>query len=389
MTRWNQPSGPLQGGTKRKLGWDGPTLAGPRGTRRRLRRRLAAAGAGVVAAIAVWLTVGAGETRDAPMKTAGVVPPGMTPQRGGEGGGGGGQPEADGSPAAVALGPEDTLGIELEDEPAAGLLFDADSGEVLWRLRPRAELPIASLTKIMTALLVVEDGGRPGELVEIDRHTSGLEASGGILGSAVGLEPGMRVEEGALFEAMLMSSANDAATALAADVAGTPERFVAKMNERARRLGLDCTRFVTPYGLEPENRSCAADLAVLTNLALDEPRIPRIAGQERTVVDFPIRGGKRHLATTNPLLQEGYEGTIGLKTGYTEEAGQCLAAVVRRDGRTLVAILLDSPDPAAQAEKLLDAGFGQAQTSSRVSSPPGSKREAPADGAAPARRGST
>lgn len=380
---------PLQGGTKRRLGWDGPTLAGPRGTRRRLWRRLAA-GIGVLAAIAVWLTVGAGETRDGPaLGTAGVVGSGTElegtdPARA--------KRERTGphdTAAAVALGPEDTLDVELEDEPAAGLLFDADSGEVLWRLRPRAELPIASLTKIMTALLVVEDGGRPGEMVEIDRHTSGLEASGGVLGSAVGLEPGMRVEEGALFQAMLVASANDAATALAAEVAGTPERFVARMNARARRLGLDCTSFVSPYGLEPENRSCAADLAALTRLALEEPRIPRVAGEARAVVDFPIAGGKRHLATTNPLLQDGYPGTIGLKTGYTEEAGQSLAAVVRRDGRTLVAILLDSPDSAAQAEKLFEAGFAPGRRPDSGVSPPPRRERPPASRAPRARRGST
>jgi D-alanyl-D-alanine carboxypeptidase len=130
---------------------------------------------------------------------------------------------------------------------------------------------------------------------------------------------------------------------------------------------------------------------------LAEPRIPRIARQERAAVDFPIRGGERHLATTNPLLQQGYEGTIGLKTGYTEEAGPCLAAVVRRDGRTLVAILLDSPDPAAQAEKLLEAGFAQGRPEAETTqgrpgsgvSPPPSRERPPADPAARARRGST
>jgi D-alanyl-D-alanine carboxypeptidase (penicillin-binding protein 5/6) len=82
-----------------------------------------------------------------------------------------------------------------------------------------------------------------------------------------------------------------------------------------------------------------------------------VARKERVVVDFPIEGGERHLATTNPLLQADYEGTIGLKTGYTEEAGSSLAAVVRRDGRTLAAVLLDAPDVQAQAERLLDAAF--------------------------------
>lgn len=355
---------PLQGGAKRRLGWDGPTLAGPRGTRRRLRRQLALV-AGVAAGLAIGLSVGAQETTDGPLLgAAGVVSPSGGDQRPdvekpartpGAAEHAGGPPPG----ATIALGRDDTLELDFEEAPAAGLLFDADSGEVLWRHKARDERPVASLAKIMTALLVAEQRLRPGRRVEIDRSTAGPEASGGLLGSAVGLEPGMRVESGALFHAMLLSSANDAASALAAHVSGSVERFVERMNRRARRLSLECTRFVSPHGLEPENRSCAADLAAITRLAIAQPRIRRVAGRTRAVVDFPIPGGERHLSTTNPLLEDGYRGTIGLKTGYTAEAGRCLAAVVERGSRTLAVVLLDSPDPAAQAKRLFDAGFAR------------------------------
>jgi D-alanyl-D-alanine carboxypeptidase (penicillin-binding protein 5/6) len=308
----------------------------------------------LVAGVAAWLAFGDGDIGDSSrLGTLGILTPGAErepapPQRP--------QPTR-AEEAALSLGGRDEVRVEFEDPPAAGLLFDLDTGDVLWRRNARAERPVASLTKIMTALLVAEDLRRPRRQVEIGGDAAGLDASGGVLGSAVGLEAGMRVSVGALFHAMLISSANDATTALAIESAGSVERFVESMNRRARRLELDCTHFVSAHGLEPENRSCAADLGALTRLAMAEPLIERVARKPRAVVEFPIAGGKRYLATTNPLLQEGYEGTIGLKTGFTEEAGSSLAAVVRRDGRTLAAVLLDSEDPSGQAEKLFEAAF--------------------------------
>ena len=308
--------------------------------------------AGLAAGVAGWLAFGEGDVDDsAPVGTLGVLTPGAEREPGAQPR----QQPTRAEEAALALGGRDEVRLEFEDPPAAGLLFDLDTGDVLWRRRAHDERPVASLTKIMTALLVAEDLRRPGRQVEIGGAAAGLDASGGVLGSAVGLEAGMRVSGGALFHAMLISSANDASTALAIESAGSVERFVESMNRRARRLGLDCTHFVSPHGLEPENRSCSADLGALTRLAMAEPLVERVARKPRAVVDFPISGGRRHLSTTNPLLQEGYEGTIGLKTGFTEQAGSSLVAVVRRDGRTLGAVVLDSEDPPGQAKKLFEA----------------------------------
>jgi len=269
-----------------------------------------------------------------------------------------GRPASDGpakrsgeSPAgAVALDEPDSLRIDLAAPPRAGLLFDLDSGEVLWRRDPRAVLPIASLTKVMTALLVV-DRARPDKRVRITREAIDFS------GSAVGLPKGKRAPVESLLNAVLVQSGNDAAQALAIGVAGSERRFVKLMNKRAERLGLDCTRFVSPDGLEPGNRSCAADLAALARLAMEEPRIARIAGREQAVVPFPIDGGRLHLATTNPLLSTDYAGTIGLKTGYTVRAGQCLIGVVRRKGRTLAAVVIDSSDSNRDARALFDRAF--------------------------------
>jgi D-alanyl-D-alanine carboxypeptidase len=114
---------------------------------------------------------------------------------------------------------------------------------------------------------------------------------------------------------------------------------------------------VSSHGLEPGNRSCARDLAVLTRLAMAKPRIRRVARRRQAELRFPIKGGKLYLTGHNPLMRLEYPGAIGLKTGYTEAAGRCFAGVARRAGRRLGVVLLDSRDPGKHAPKLLDAGF--------------------------------
>jgi D-alanyl-D-alanine carboxypeptidase len=121
--------------------------------------------------------------------------------------------------------------------------------------------------------------------------------------------------------------------------------------------GLTCTRFASSHGLEAGNRSCARDLAVLARVAMTRPRIRRVVERTQAVLRFPIKGGKLYLYGHNPLMRLGYPGTIGLKTGYTEAAGRCFVGIVRRAGRTLGVVLLNSRDPAKHAPKLLDAAF--------------------------------
>ena len=177
-------------------------------------------------------------------------------------------------------------------------------------------------------------------------------------GSGIGLLPkGRRVRLEALLNGLLIVSGNDAAIALAVHVSGSERRFVALMNRHARRWGLRCTHFASSHGLEPGNRSCARDLAVLTRLAMAKPRIRRVVRRRQAALRFPIKGGKLYLYGHNPLIRLGYPGTIGLKTGYTDEAGRCFVGVVRRGDRRLGVVLLDSRDPAKHAPKLLDAAF--------------------------------
>jgi serine-type D-Ala-D-Ala carboxypeptidase (penicillin-binding protein 5/6) len=263
-------------------------------------------------------------------------------------------PLVEGEPVpAIPLAGVDAFHVRLRKPPQAGLVFDLDTGEVLWRRRPVRVLSIASLTKIMTALVVV-DRTRPADAVRITPAALRYEGSG------VGLLPkGRRVRLETLLNGLIIVSGNDAAIALAVYVSGSERRFVALMNRRAREWGLECTRFASSHGLEDGNRSCVRDLAVLTRLAMAEPRIRRIARRRQVAFRFPTKGGKLYLTGHNPLMRLGYPGAVGLKTGFTYAAGRCFVGVARRDGRRLGVVLLNSRDPAKHAPKLLDAGFAQ------------------------------
>jgi D-alanyl-D-alanine carboxypeptidase (penicillin-binding protein 5/6) len=260
-------------------------------------------------------------------------------------------PPPPGNPFAVALEQPDSFQLPFKHPPRAAMVFDVRTGRVLWRRNPLEVTPIASITKLMTALLVVQNTA-PGEkalIVPDALHYSG---------SGVGLLPkGRHVSVKALMYGLLLPSGNDAAIALADHVAHTQPRFVAMMNAKARSLGLRCTHFASPHGLEAGNRSCAADLAALARIDLRYARIASVVRSAHAVVRFPIKGGKLWLNNTNPLLRMGYPGTIGLKTGDTDEAGHCLIAIVRRGPLTLGVVLLHSPNTQQQARVLLNKAF--------------------------------
>jgi D-alanyl-D-alanine carboxypeptidase len=257
------------------------------------------------------------------------------------------------SPLAVALehGP-DLVRMRFKHQPRAGLLFDLDTGRVLWRRRPSRVLPIASLTKMMTALVVADRVPR-GARVPVTRAALHYRGSG------VGLLPrGKSVSVKAMLYGLLLPSGNDAAIALAQRAAGSVRRFVAMMNERARAMGLVCTRFSTPSGYRDQgNHSCAADLATMARAVLRERRLAPIVRRRSAVLPFPIKGGKLYLYNNNPLLRLRYPGTTGIKTGYTEAAGSCLVASARHGAHRLGVVLLHSPNTGDQARRLLDRGF--------------------------------
>lgn len=246
----------------------------------------------------------------------------------------------------------DPIVVDFKRPPRSGLLFDLDTGKVLWRRMPDRVLPIASLTKMMTALIVVERSA-PDDKVRVTKEALAYRGSG------IGLLPkGKRVKLETMLNGLLLPSGNDAAIALAQRVSGTVARFVTRMNDHARDLGLACSRFSSPDGFVDEgNHSCAIDLAGMARAVLDQPRLARIVKRRSALLPFPIKGGRLYLDNNNPLLRTGYPGAIGIKTGYTDAAGRCLVAAARRNGRRLGVVLLHSPDPGKQAKQLLDRGF--------------------------------
>jgi len=250
------------------------------------------------------------------------------------------------------------VAVKLKLPLRSGLLFDVNTGQVLWQKNPTRALAIASLTKMMTALLVATHA-KPNDRVLITRDALHYTGSG------VGLLPrNKRVPLTALLYGLLLPSGNDAAIALADHVARTQTRFIALMNRKAQLLGLRCTHFTTVSGIVDQgNYSCAQDLALIAHLVLKQPLLAHIVASRSAVLPFPIKGGKLYLYNNNPLLLLRYPGADGVKTGFTDAAGQCLVATARR-GRTWIGVvLLHAGDASTEAEQLLNAGFAKLRQS--------------------------
>ncbi|MBV9603838.1 MAG: D-alanyl-D-alanine carboxypeptidase [Solirubrobacterales bacterium] len=246
------------------------------------------------------------------------------------------------------------VAVKLKLPLKSGLLFDVHTGQVLWQKDPSRIVPIASLTKMMTALLVAERA-RPSDRVLITRDALHYTGSG------VGLLPkGKRVSLTALLYGLLLPSGNDAAIALADHVAGTQGRFIAQMNQKAQALGLRCTHFASVSGIvDQDNYSCAQDLALIAHLVVTQPLLAPIVASRSAILPFPIKGGKLYLYNNNPLLILRYPGVDGVKTGFTDAAGQCLVATAKRGRTWLGVVLLHSGDTSTQAQTLLSAGFAR------------------------------
>ncbi len=255
----------------------------------------------------------------------------------------------------IALAPPgQRVSVKLKLPLKSGVLFDVNTGRVLWERKPTQVVPIASLTKMMTALVVVAHA-RPSAKVLITQDALDYTGSG------VGLLPkGKHVPLIALLYGLLLPSGNDAAIALADHVAHTQSNFIKLMNARAQAMGLGCTHYTTVSGIVDQgNHSCASDLALIAHTVLEQPALAPIVGSRSAIVRFPIKGGKLFLYNNNPLLALRYPGADGVKTGFTDAAGECLVATARRGNRWLGVVLLHSGNWYDQAVQLLNAGFAK------------------------------
>ncbi|MGZ4132397.1 MAG: D-alanyl-D-alanine carboxypeptidase family protein [Actinomycetota bacterium] len=234
------------------------------------------------------------------------------------------------------------------------LLADASTGAVLFAKAPDAPRPIASLTKVMTALLVLERV-RPDDVVAVDSRAVFARKDYGAT-STLGLRAGERITVEDLLYGMLLGSANDAAVALAIHVSGSVDAFVALMNRRATQLGMSSTSFSSASGLDDRGRSTPRDLFRLTRVVNADPAFTRITSTRERTIASP-KGPPRRIQNRNALLWL-YPGAFGTKTGFTAAAGPCLIASAQRDGRTLVAVLLhDAGSDFSDAAALLNYGF--------------------------------
>lgn len=243
-----------------------------------------------------------------------------------------------------------------EVEGDAVLLSDVGFGQVLFQRTPDRPLPVASLTKVMTALLVLErEAGHLDREVRIDPDAVFGSRDYGS-GSTIGLKAGERISVRDLLEGLLLASANDAAEALAIEEAGSVSAFVDAMNERARTLGMGHTRFASPHGLDDRGKSSASDLLHLYREVSTIPTFARLV-QRRVAVIRSDRAQLRHVQNRNVLLWL-YPGATGVKTGYTVGAGYCLIATASRGGRELAVVVLGGSDEVfSDAAALLNHGF--------------------------------
>jgi D-alanyl-D-alanine carboxypeptidase len=255
-------------------------------------------------------------------------------------------------PAPLLVATPTSAGIEPAQQLSAkaAILVDAGSGLVLYGRNAHQRRHVASTTKIMTALLALERL-HPHDVVTIDKTVPRVPLV------REGLRKGERVEAWKLFYGMMLFSGNDDALALAIAAGGTRPAFVRLMNARARALGLRDSHFRSPSGVEDaDNYSSAWDLAALTRVAMRNPRFRSIVRTHAKHVKWSAPTYAKIYVNHNLLIGT-YPGANGVKTGYTEKSGHCLVASATRDGRTLIAVLLDDPNMYVDARRLLNAGF--------------------------------
>lgn len=256
-------------------------------------------------------------------------------------------------PVARAAGPEVSA--------QSAVVLTADTGAVLFEKDGHTPRPVASTTKIMTALLALEAAQEQGDpLVDITQEMVAVE------GSSMGLQAGDSISLTGLAAGMLLASGNDAANAAALYLDASLESFAARMNQRAAVLGMEDTHFVTPSGLDGEDAqglghlSTAYDMALLARAALEDQAFRQLCSSPSLAVAFAEPVKCVTYTNHNKLLTQ-YQGCVGVKTGFTKEAGRCLVSAAERDGALLIAVTLNAPNDWEDHAALLDYGFTQVE----------------------------
>jgi D-alanyl-D-alanine carboxypeptidase len=234
------------------------------------------------------------------------------------------------------------------------VLVDPASGAVLWGRRSRTPAPPASLTKMLTALAVRAS-------LELDDVTVASPAAARQPARRLAMRRGQRLTVDQALTALMIVSTNDVAVMLAEAAGGSVARFARAMDAESERLGLRGSSWRNPHGLDARgHRSTAFDLAILARAVLEDRWLARVVRKRHAA--FVTPSGRRHTLTARSRFLLGYRGAVGVKTGFTDDAGHCLAAAATRNGRTLIAVVLHSPDNAGDAGRMLDWGFGRGRS---------------------------
>ena len=235
-------------------------------------------------------------------------------------------------------------------DAAAAAIIEEKTGRVLYAANEMTELPMASTTKIMTAMLAIEN-------CSLDETITAGENAYGVPGTSIYLDKGEELSMHDMLYGLMLASGNDAAVAIAEHVGGSIEGFCAMMNERAAEIGCMHTHYVTPHGLPADDHyTTALDLAFIAREAMRYPFFRQVVSTQRAEIPWQGHAYNRVLNNKNKLLST-FPGALGVKTGYTKAAGRCLVFAAERDGMTLIGDVLNSPDWFDQSAALLEQAF--------------------------------
>lgn len=237
----------------------------------------------------------------------------------------------------------------------SAILLNGETGEVIFESNADEVLPMASTTKIMTALLLCENG-------DFEREITVTAEMLRVEGSSMGLLAGDKVTLHDLLYGLMLASGNDAANVVAYTLGGTVDGFVKQMNEKAKSLGLKNTSFATPSGLDAEgHHTTARELALLAKHAMQNEDFAKAASSRSAVLNYGNPPYRRSLTNHNKLLNS-FEGAVGVKTGFTKKSGRCLVSAAKRDGKYVIAVTLNDPDDWLDHKNMLEYGFSAINT---------------------------
>ena len=238
--------------------------------------------------------------------------------------------------------------LDFSTTAKAMCVIDKDSKRIVFAKNENLKLPMASTTKILTAITVIQSCKDLNEIIEVDDSAIGVE------GSSIYLKKDEIISVKDLLYGLMLRSGNDSAVALACHIGGSVEGFAKLMNETAQKIGVRNSNFVTPHGLDnKEHYTTAYDLALITAYSLNNPIFEEIVSTKLHTVEATNKNDKRYMANKNRLLTS-LDGCCGVKTGYTKKAGRCLVSSTKRDNQTFVCVVLNCGPMFEESAKLLN-----------------------------------